>query len=127
MKDLSKIISKACIYTVIMSFLFYIFAVLNSFSNTSLPASKYLIIFIFALIIATTNFYAEKFKLKVFWKELIRFIIIFSAFLIIFISSQSAGQRNVFIMVVLFIFFYFTIILLSKLVKVGIKNITSKK
>ena len=108
MKVFKKFLFNACLYTVIILTIFYLFAAVSELSDSVIGVSKYFTILVFGALISASVLVFDT-KIKKAYKYLINYAVLLAAFCTIFLSASS-GVGNfvarVFASVVIFTLIY---------------------
>ena len=114
MKAFKKFIFGACLYTVCILTLFYMFALISKMDNPSIGISKYFTIFLFGAIISASTLVFET-KLNTLLKYAINYVALLTTFCVIFLTSDSGTENAVaraFAAIFIFTLFYALFLLL---------------
>ena len=115
MKNLKETIKNACVYTVIITFLFAFIGLFTFDSNASIPLSQFFILMLFGLIIAFAQNIMKVTKLKSSTRYSIHFLTLYVSFMVVFYFTgkiTTKGPSGFFVVTVLFALAYFTVILI---------------
>ncbi len=105
MKKIGNILLNGCAYSILILFLFYLFAVISGISGVGIAFSKFILIVFFGFLIALTNLIFDLPNIKLILKYLIHYSVLLTAFSFIFLLSDSvSGKKTSFIFVCVFIF-----------------------
>ena len=127
MEQIEKFIKTACMYTVIILFFFYVFAVSNSFDETSIGFGRFALILLFGAIISLAE-YIFAIKISRVFTVLLHYSVLLFAFIIVFLVSGvlgNAGSR-IFVSAVIFTILYAFIFILVYFAKKGVAGLDEK-
>ncbi len=113
MRLIKKFLLNACLYTVLILTLFYLFALISDMSESVISISKYFTILAFGAIISASVLIFET-KISAFYKYLINYGALLAAFCTLFLSSESGSNNvvaRVFAAVVIFTIVYALVLL----------------
>ena len=123
MKNIEKLLFHASAYTVAISVLFFLFAMITGLDDASVSFGRYLLIFGFGLLISASEFIFTLKKLHTALRYIIHYSVLCIGFFVIFLSvKNSSGNSDfsaatVFAAVIIFSFVYALILLSVKLIK----------
>ncbi len=120
MRVFKKFVLNACLYSVLILTLFYIFAAISEMSDSVIGIGKYFTIIGFGAVISASILIFET-KLKTVLKYIINYGVLLCAFCVIFLSSASGSGNaaaRTFAAVVLFTIFYSLVLLFRYLFRV---------
>lgn len=120
MEKVKSVLLNSSFYTVIISFVFFAFAELTGLSEARIDLFHFFIIFVFGMLIATVNLFLSTFNFNILLKKIIHFIVLFTAFLIVFINFGNVsnfGVSTVFVTLVIFSLTYIIASVIAWLIK----------
>ncbi len=118
MKHIKSILKEACVYTVIITFLFAFVGLFTLEKNASIPLGQFLIIMLFGLLISLAQCILKLDKLKLTYRYLIHFLVLYTSFMCTFYLTgkvTAKGASGFLICTVIFILCYFFILFLRYL------------
>ena len=125
MKPLKNILKNACVYTVIISFLFAFVGLFALDKNASIPIGQFFIIMLFGLFISLGQCVLNFNKVKPFIRYLIHFSILYISFICTFYLTgkiTTKGASGFLVSTILFVFAYLFVILLRYLTTIVCKK-----
>ena len=126
MKRFERFCLRGCAYTVLLLFLFYVFAALTKTTGQFMPTGRFFLILLFGFIISGAEFVYEEINLKIFLKGLIHYSILLCCFFIVFVSSGNLvikGVGTVFAAYFLFTALYFAVFVLVHFTSIAIGKV----
>ena len=129
MNKIKQFIQNSCVYTVIISFLFLLFARIVQVDNAKFGISQFLIMILFGALIALANLILGYEKLHIILRIAIHYSFIFAAFLVVFIINGNLiikGASSVFIAIVVYTIFYALFSVMAYFIKKGYTVIERK-
>ena len=129
MKKIENLVLSACAFTVMILFLFYLFAVIGQFTEPTITFPTFLLIFGFSAIIAVTSMILRVERLKMFTRIAIHYASLLIAFTVVFLTSgnlASGGTPIVFSAVVVFTFLYGIIFTATYFICKGLRSADRK-
>lgn len=128
MKVFKKLVLNACLYSVLILTLFYIFAAISEMTDSVIGIGKYFTILGFGAIISASVLIFDT-KLKEILKYIINYAVLLTAFCVIFLSSASGSTNAVaraFAAIVIFTIIYALVLLFKYLFGILWKKRTKK-
>ena len=124
MNNITKFISKASVYTVLVLSAFYLYGGVAGLNENGIHWTRFLIIAAYSSLIAAVEILSSKLKIKDIFKTLIQYTVLLLGFVIVFfISSNSEFKPStLFVAFILFTVTYLAIALAS----LGIKRLWNK-
>ena len=129
MRRAEKFILCACAYTVLICSLFLAFAAISKFSDATLNAGRFFLIFFFGFIITLANSVLSIKSWHIILRLFIHYVSLLAAFCFIFVISGNiklAGGGAVFSAIIIFTFLYVVFSSIVYFLKKSI-NIVDKK
>ena len=129
MKKIENLLLQAAGYTVIILFLFFIFAATGDFTKAAITFPQFATILCFGVTISVAGLIFKLDSIKKWIRILIHYAVLLAAFTVIFIITGnlvSGGTGTVFSAVVIFTFFYAIIAALVYFVGRFIKSADKK-
>lgn len=120
MKAFKKFLMNACLYTVIILTLFYLFAAMSELSASVIGVTKYFTILAFGALISASVLVFDT-RINKAYKYLINYAVLLSAFCVIFLGTSSGVGNFVaraFASVVIFTLLYALVFLFKYLFSV---------
>ena len=120
MKRFDKMLLCGSSYTVLILTIFYIFAAIAGFDDTSISVGRFFIILAFGMIIALAELICSILTVKRIFKYLIHYFLLLIAFIVVFMVGEFItvnGPASVFVGIVIYTLFYFLILGIVYLVR----------
>lgn len=129
MKKAEKIILQACAYTVLICFMFLLFAQISGFTTATLSFGKFMLLVLFGAVIAVANMLWEIKSWHYMLKLIVHFASLMSAFFVVFVISgniKASGGGAILAAVFVFTFLYALIFTITYFVKKSINTVDKK-
>lgn len=114
METVKRQISRGCLYSAVISLVFFLFSFFGGVEDPRIPLQSYLLILLFGQIIAAADLLFRFEKLPPVLRFLLHYLVLLSAFCLIFLVSGrivSAGSvAAVFVAIVVFTALYFAFV-----------------
>ena len=125
MKKLETVLLKACGYTIITAILFYLVAMMGTFTKAALDFWTFLLIFVFGIIISAAGLIFEIRSMHKVIKVLLHYFVLLVAFFFIFLLAGKLGNAVssvIFSAIIVFTTLYAAIFAITYLIKTAIKG-----
>lgn len=123
MKKIEKTLLKGTAYSVLITVLFYLFAIIGQLSAPAITFPTFTLIVVFGCIISASELVFQIRNLKMSLKALIHYAVLLVAFCAIFVFSgnlSTEGPAAIFSAVIIFTFLYILILLIAYFVRKGV-------
>ena len=123
-KQIKDILTNACIYTVIITFIFAFVGLFALDKNASIPIGQFMIIMLFGFFISLAQCILKITRIKPFARQLIHFVVLYIAFICTFYLTgkiTTKGASGFLVSTILYIFAYLLIVFLKYLTTIVCK------
>ena len=120
MKKLENLLLRGCGYTILITVLFFLVAILGEYTNAAIDLATLSLILVFGIIISATDLVLGAERLKRVFRVMIHYSVLLLAFFFVFILAgklRSGGASAVFAAIVIFTFLYAFIFAITYLIK----------
>ena len=120
MKKIEKILLGGCAYAIVISLIFFLFALISNLTDAKIGIANFFIILFFGMLISVAGFILENASFNKFLRFLLHYFSLFFAFAVVFILNgeiSKKGAAAIFSAIVVFTFFYGLIFAVSFPVK----------
>ena len=124
MQRIEKFIKSACTYTVLILLFFYLFAVTNSFDETSIGFGRFGLILLFGAVIALADFIFTM-KISRLYTVLLHYCVLLFSFIVVFLVSGVLGDSGsrIFISAIVFTLLYAILFVAVYFCKKGVSKL----
>ena len=125
MKKLENLLLRGCGYTILITVLFFLVAVIGEYTNAAIDFPTMALIFVFGIIISTADLVLGAERLKRVFRVMIHYCVLLLAFFFVFILAgklRTGGASAIFASIVIFTFLYAFIFTLTYLIRLAVKR-----
>ncbi len=129
MKKIKNLFLNGCAYSVLITILFYCFALIFDFSDAKMGIWQFLLIFLFGLIISGADFILKYAPWHILIRYSLHYLTLFLAFSVIFIINGNIAENGgsaILSSAVIFTFFYLIILTLILVIRHSFESMENK-
>ena len=128
MKKLENLLLRGCGYTILITVLFFLVAVIGEYTNAAIDFPTMTLIFVFGVIISSSDLVLGVERIKKVFRVMIHYSVLLVAFFFVFILAgklRTGGASAIFAATVIFTFLYALIFTITYLIKLAVKRADS--
>ena len=125
MKSIKGFVLEGCAYTVILTFILYIFLAITGVGSSGVPFLKFLLVFGYGFLFPIANLLRNHFKSRPMPATLLHYVTLLLGFIIVYLLNAGASTTSGNIFVAIFLFTLVYAIWYG--IKIAIRHFTAKK